>query len=120
MTSTTSQPTFTLSSGATFPALGFGTYDPDPKKAYEATLHALRAGWRHLDAAHGYKNEREVGRAIREFVAESNGKVTRKDIFLTTKLNNYLHAPADVEWAIKDSLGMLELDYVDLFLASAR
>ena len=70
------------------------------------------------DTAHGYHNEVEVGRAVREFIKESNGKYSREDIFITSKLNNYLHAPENVEWAIQDSLSALEMDYVDLYLLS--
>lgn len=112
------QKTVKLNTGASFPVLGFGTYDSDPSGTYKATLHALKTGWRHLDTASGYNNEEAVGKAIKDFLAEDKS-AKREDIFVTTKLNNHLHAPEDVEWAIDDSLQKLALGYVDLFLVGS-
>lgn len=110
------QRTITLSTGAPFPTLGFGTYDAEPGKTYPAVLKALETGYRHLDCAWAYKNEKEVGEAIRDFLKASEGKVKREDLFVTTKLWNHLHAPEDVERAIEESLRNLGLEYVDLYL----
>ncbi|CAI4213247.1 unnamed protein product [Parascedosporium putredinis] len=109
--------TFTLSNGVQIPGLGFGTFSSEGSKgeAYAAVLHALRAGYRHLDCAWFYQNEDEIGDAIRDFLAENEG-VRRADLFITTKVWNHLHEPADVKWSLNDSLQKLRLDYVDLFL----
>lgn len=109
--------TFTLSNGVQIPGLGFGTFSSEGSKgeAYAAVLHALRAGYRHLDCAWFYQNEDEIGDAIRDFLAE-NESVRRSDLFITTKVWNHLHEPADVKWSLNDSLQKLRLDYVDLFL----
>lgn len=92
------------------PRLGFGTYKIEPARAKEAVLAALEAGYRHIDTAQMYGNEAEVGAAI----AESG--VPRSEIFLTTKLNNPNHEPADVQSSFAASLDRLGTDYVDLFL----
>ncbi|EEQ34594.1 hypothetical protein McanMca71_002443 [Microsporum canis] len=108
--------TFKLNTGRDIPGVGFGTFDPrHPEKAYKATLHALHAGYRHLDCAALYINEELVGNAIHEFL-ESRPDVQRKDLFITTKAWNNMHEPGDVEASIKESLRKLRLDYVDLYL----
>lgn len=105
---------FTLNDGNTIPALGLGTWKSQEDSAYQAVKEALRVGYRHIDGAWIYENEREVGRAIRESMAE--GVVTREQIFLTSKLWNSFHGPEDVETGCRDTLTMLGLEYVDLYL----
>jgi diketogulonate reductase-like aldo/keto reductase len=110
--------TFTLSNGVKIPGLGFGTFasEGSPGETYRAVLHALRTGYRHLDCAWFYRNEDEVGNGIADFLRESNGKVSREDIFVTTKVWNHLHGTEGVKWSLTDSLKRLKLEYVDLFL----
>jgi len=107
--------TLKLNTGAPFPALGFGTYSGNPGDTHQATVHALRTGFRHIDTAWGYKNEHEVGAAIADFLQE-NKNVKREDLFVTTKISDTLHAPEEVEWGMQDSLKKLGLEYVDLAL----
>src|SRR3954447_1283329 len=100
-------------SGA-MPALGFGTLIPDPVATRTATTAALEAGFRQLDASERYRNEQEVGDAMREgFKA---GTIKREDVFIATKLWNNNHRPERVKPAIEASLKKLRLDYVDLYL----
>jgi diketogulonate reductase-like aldo/keto reductase len=108
---------FRLSNGVTIPGVGFGTYDKGGIKdeMYNAVLHALRVGYRHLDCAWNYRNEDEIGRAIKDFLKE-NPAVSREDLFITTKVWVHLLAYDDVLWSINNSLENLQLDYVDLFL----
>lgn len=103
-------PSVTLPRGGEMPRLGFGTYKVDPAEAKAAVANALAAGYRHIDTAQMYGNEAEVGEAI----AESG--IDRSEIFLTTKLNNPNHEPADVRASFEASLEALRTDYVDLFL----
>lgn len=109
--------TFKLSNGVEIPAVGFGTFSSEGSKgqAYEAVLHALRTGYRHLDCAWFYLNEDEIGDAIRDFLKE-NTSVKRSDLFIATKVWNHLHEFDEVKWSLNNSLKMLQLDYVDLFL----
>jgi len=100
-------------SGA-IPALGFGTLIPDPAVTRTATRAALEAGFRQLDASERYRNEKEVGEAIRE-VFEA-GKIKREEVFIATKLWNNNHRPERVKPAFEASLKKLQLDYVDLYL----
>src|SRR3954462_970056 len=100
-------------SGA-MPALGFGTLIPDPVATRTATRAALEAGFRSLDASERYRNEREVGDAMRE-VFEA-GAIGREDVFVATKLWNNNHRPERVRPAFEASLKKLQLDYVDLYL----
>lgn len=107
----------TLNNGVKMPALGFGTFANEGSKGetHKAVVHALNAGYRHLDCAWFYQNEEEVGSGIREFLSQ-NPSVKREDIFITTKVWNHFHEPEDVEWSLKDSLEKLQTPYVDAFL----
>ena len=97
------------------PVLGFGTLIPEPAATLIATRGALEAGFRHLDCAERYRNEREVGEALRAGLIA--GGLARKDIFITTKLWNTNHRPERVEPAFDGSLSRLGLDYLDLYLS---
>ena len=96
------------------PALGFGTLIPESAVTITATRDALEAGFRHLDCAERYGNEREVGKALQAGLAA--GGVARNDIFVTTKLWNTNHRPERVEPAFEASLEKLGLKYLDLYL----
>jgi alcohol dehydrogenase (NADP+) len=98
------------------PALGFGTLIPDPAVTISATRDALTAGFRHFDCAERYGNEREVGIALHDGLAAAAGTITRRDIFVTTKLWNSNHRPDRVEPAFEASLARLQLNYLDLYL----
>jgi alcohol dehydrogenase (NADP+) len=104
-----------LSQGAgQMPALGFGTLIPDPAVTITATRDALNAGFRHVDCAERYRNEREVGAALQAGLAA--GHIAREEIFVTTKLWNSNHRPERVEPAFEASLERLGLKYLDLYL----
>jgi aldehyde reductase len=97
------------------PALGFGTLIPDPAETRIATTNALKVGFRHFDCAERYRNEREVGEALRgEFAA---GTVAREDVFITTKLWNTNHRPERVGPAFDGSCERLGVRYIDLYLS---
>ena len=103
-------PDITLNNGVQIPQLGFGTFQIKPVDAKEATLGALRAGYRHIDTAEMYGNEKEVGEAVRE------SGLAREDVFVTSKLNNGYHAYDDALKAFDQTLSDLGFDYLDLFL----
>jgi diketogulonate reductase-like aldo/keto reductase len=106
---------FALNNGAgAVPALGFGTLIPDAEATRVATKAALEAGYRLLDASERYRNETEVGKAIREVFQA--GKIKREEVFIATKLWNNNHRPERVKPAFEASLKRLQLDYVDLYL----
>ncbi|MEM5458837.1 aldo/keto reductase [Paraburkholderia phytofirmans] len=100
--------------GGRMPALGFGTLIPDSATTISATRDALEAGYRHFDCAERYRNEREVGEALR--IGLAAGGIAREDIFVTTKLWNSNHRRERVEPAFEASLERLGLDYLDLYL----
>jgi len=103
-------PDITLNDGNTIPQLGFGVFQIEPNETAEAVAEALRVGYRHIDTAQMYGNEREVGEGIR-----ASG-IDRGDIFVTSKLNNAFHEPQDAREAFEATLSELGFDYVDLFL----
>src|SRR5579872_476086 len=100
-------------SGA-MPALGFGTLIPDPVATRTATRAALETGFRQLDASERYRNEKEVGEAMREVFKA--GKIKREEVFIATKVWNNNHRPERVKPALEASLKRLQLDYVELYL----
>jgi len=103
-------PKVKLNNGVEIPQLGFGTFQIPPTETRAATLEALRAGYRHIDTAEMYRNEREVAQAVRD------SGVPRDEIFVTSKLNNGYHDPKDAHVAFERSLAVMEFDYLDLFL----
>jgi 2,5-diketo-D-gluconate reductase A len=103
-------PSITLNDGNTIPQLGFGVFQIAPKDTAEAVGEALRVGYRHIDTAEMYGNEREVGEGIR-----ASG-LDRGDVFVTSKLNNAFHEPDDARRAFDETLSKLGFDYVDMFL----
>ncbi|MCW0215691.1 MAG: aldo/keto reductase [Pseudonocardia sp.] len=103
-------PTITLNNGVTIPQFGFGVFQIDRGDAVGAITSALDAGYRHIDTAQMYGNEADVGTAI----AQSG--IPRDEIFVTTKLNNDRHGHDDAIKALDESLDLLGLDHVDLFL----
>ncbi|KAI0420764.1 aldehyde reductase 1 [Xylaria grammica] len=102
--------TLKLNSGYSIPVVGLGTWQSGPHEVAKAVEHALRGGYRHIDAAACYGNENEVGEGIR-----ASG-VPRADIFVTSKLWNTHHRPHDVESALDETLKNLGTDYLDLYL----
>ena len=106
---------FALNNGdGEIPALGFGTLVSDSSETRNATMAAVEVGFRHLDCAERYRNEEEVGAALKELLAD--GTVRREDLFVTTKLWNNNHRPERVKPALQASLNRLGLDAVDLYL----
>ena len=103
-------PEITLNNGKTIPQFGFGVFQIEPADTVEATAAALRAGYRHIDTAEMYGNEKEVGEAIRK------SGLDRADVFVTSKLSNGSHRPDDARRAFDESLDALGFDYIDLFL----
>ncbi len=99
-----------LANGANIPLLGLGTWDIRGDVCKRIVEQALRLGYRHVDTAQAYENEREVGEGIR------NSAVPREQVFLTTKVWYTNLAPADVLRSTRESLARLRLDYVDLLL----
>ena len=100
--------------GDILPLIGLGTYLSKKNEVYSAVLEAIRIGYRHIDCAYIYGNEKEIGNALQD--AFKVGMVKRSDIFVTSKLWNSDHAPERVEIAIRKSLNDLQLDYLDLYL----
>jgi diketogulonate reductase-like aldo/keto reductase len=106
---------FALNNGSgSIPALGFGTSLSDNTKTVNAVKAAVEVGFRHLDAAERYRNEAQVGEALKALFAA--GTVRREDLFLTTKLWNNNHRPERVRPALQASLDRLGVDAVDLYL----
>jgi 2,5-diketo-D-gluconate reductase A len=103
-----SQPSAKLRGGHEMPLLGIGTWQSEGNDAREAVAHALQVGYRHIDTATGYGNEKQVGQGVRD------SGVPREDVFVTTKLPP--DRAGDEERTIAESLDKLGMDYVDLWL----
>ena len=103
-------PDITLNDGRTIPQLGFGVFQVPPAETRAATEAAIRIGYRHIDTAQMYQNEKGVGEAI------AHSGIDRGEFFVTSKLSNAAHRPDDARRAFDRTLSELGTDYVDLFL----
>jgi len=106
----TDVPCVQLNDGNEIPQLGFGVFQIPPDETVEAVRIALEVGYRHIDTAEMYRNEREVGEAIRASFLD------RAEIYVTSKLNNSLHRPDEARQAFGRTLSDLGFDYLELFL----
>ena len=99
-----------LNNGIEMPIVGFGVYQIDEKQCQRAVLDAIDVGYRLIDTATAYQNERQVGNAIKV------SGINRKDLFITTKLwlNRASYEGAKIQF--EQSLNLLQLDYIDLYL----
>ena len=103
-----------LSNGNIIPAIGLGTWKSSSGKVKDAVIYAVKNGYRHIDCAHVYGNEKEIGEAFTELF--DNNVVKRADLFITSKVWNTKHRSEDVYGALQTTLKNLNLDYLDLYL----
>ncbi len=103
-------PDVMLNNGRSIPQFGFGVFQVKPGDTAEAVCTALQTGYRHIDTAEMYGNEKEVGEAV------AKSGLARADVFVTSKPNNDAHLPGDARKAFGASLDALGFDYLDLFL----
>jgi 2,5-diketo-D-gluconate reductase A len=103
-------PTLTLNNGVEIPQLGFGVFQIPPDETVAATRTALEIGYRHIDTAQMYGNEKEVGQAVRE------SGLDRAEVFVTSKLNNNRQDRDDILRSFDQTLEALGFDQLDLFL----
>ena len=109
MNAQNNQTKLTLNNGVEMPQFGLGTYSiPEGDATYNSVLTALQAGYRHIDTAHAYQNERSVGRALRD------SGVDRKEVWITSKLWPNEYGEGKTLQAIDRMLNRLGLDYIDL------
>jgi diketogulonate reductase-like aldo/keto reductase len=103
-----------LNTGAPMPSIGLGTWKSLPDKAGEAVVNALMSGYRHIDCAAVYRNEKEIGVSFKKIFGDKIRE--REDVFITSKLWNSEHRKEDVKKACEATLSNLNLEYLDLYL----
>jgi 2,5-diketo-D-gluconate reductase A len=99
-----------LNDKSSIPQLGFGTYLIKPEETAATVSQAIEIGYRHIDTAQMYDNEAGVGKAV------ADSGLPRSELYLTSKLSNAAHRPADVRRTFEQTLARLKVDYLDLFL----
>lgn len=114
MAKMTSVPNLKLNNGNEIPIVGLGTWKSKQGEVQKAVECAIDGGYRHIDCARAYGNEKEVGDALASKMA--SGVVKREEIFVTSKCWNVFHAAKDVRGTLMDSLKDLQLKYLDLYL----
>ena len=110
----TTIPTHPVGADGEMPVIGLGLWKIDRDQVADAVVEAIRAGYRHLDSACDYGNEKQVGEGIRRAMEE--GLCTREELWVTSKLWNTYHHPDHVIMAMDQTLEDLGLDYLDLYL----
>ena len=110
----TTIPTHPVGADGEMPVIGLGLWKIDRDQVADAVVEAIRAGYRHLDSACDYGNEKQVGEGIRRAMEE--GLCTREELWVTSKLWNTYHHPDHVIMAMDQTLDDLGLDYLDLYL----
>jgi 2,5-diketo-D-gluconate reductase A len=103
-------PAISLNDQTTIPQLGFGVFQVPPPKTAETVTSAFEVGYRHIDTAEMYANEKGVGEAI------AASGIPRDQLYITSKLNNGFHRPDDARHAFDRTMEHLGLDQIDLFL----
>jgi len=103
-----------ISGNKVIPSMGFGLWKISQEDCATAVYNAIKEGYRHLDSASDYGNEKQVGEGIK--LAIEDGLCSREDLWVTSKLWNSFHAKEHVELALQKSLDDLQLDYLDLYL----
>ncbi len=106
----------TLPTGAKIPAIGLGTFGSDKfsgETVAQAVKEAISVGYRHIDCASVYRNEHQIGPALREVM---NGGIKREDLWITSKVWNDMHGEGDVLLSCAKTLKDSKLDYLDLYL----
>jgi len=111
-----SYPTLKLNTGASMPALGFGTFLAGPGEVGASVREALRAGYLHIDCASAYANQAEIGAVFAEIFNDPESGIKREDIFITSKLFTGDARPGAVVDDLKKTLSELNLTYLDLYL----
>lgn len=107
-------PTLDVGADGQMPVIGLGLWKIDKSVVADTVVEAIRAGYRHLDSACDYGNEKEVGEGIKRAIEE--GLCTREDLWITSKLWNTYHHPDHVVMAMDQTLHDLGVDYLDLYL----
>ncbi|PKK93764.1 MAG: 2,5-diketo-D-gluconic acid reductase [Tenericutes bacterium HGW-Tenericutes-6] len=106
--------TYTLNNGVKIPKIGFGTWQIKPgDETYQAVTLALKHGYRHIDTAEGYRNEKSVGEAVRD------SGIPREEIFVTSKLESHIKDYEGALRAFDETMEALGFEYLDLFIIHA-
>ncbi|KRX06729.1 NADP-dependent oxidoreductase domain [Pseudocohnilembus persalinus] len=110
-------PMIQLKNGTKIPQIGFGTYQLKEPDCYNSVLYALQIGYRHIDTASIYKNEKYIGQAIKDFLQQNKDKgIKRNDLFIVSKINPSEQGYEKTIQAVQDIISRLQLEYIDLIL----
>ncbi|ANU21965.1 aldo/keto reductase [Planococcus donghaensis] len=104
---------FTFHNGVPIPKIGFGTWQIPNEEAYDAVTIALKTGYTHIDTALAYKNEENVGKAIKDF------NISRENVFITSKLPAETKGYEETLKAFEETISNLGVDFLDLYLIHA-